>query len=85
MPNTKRIALFGLACSLLVFSGCLTSKKKPKPDTNVSLQVEEAFKQRWIEKRGAELTAGGLAPDVARGRAIEEFRERYEYTSAAKE
>ena len=70
---------------MVIFSGCLTSKKKPKVDTNVSLQVEEAFKQRWIEKRGAELMAGGLAPDIARSRAIEEFRERYEYTAAAKE
>lgn len=84
MTDTKRITLLLLGCSALSLGGCFSWGKK-KEDPNISVQVEETFKQRWIEQRGSELIKQGLAPDVARSQAIEEFRQRYEFTSAAKE
>ena len=56
---------------------------KPKESKAIASQVEEEFKQRWIEKRAAELMTRGVAPDIARGQAIEEFRLNYSYTTAA--
>lgn len=85
MAFTKRIPLLLLAGLPLLLAGCITWHKKPKPDPHISVQVEETFKQRWIEQRGAALMKEGIAPDVARSQAIEEFRKRYEYTTAAKE
>lgn len=87
MALTKRTSLLLVAGTLLLTAGCTTwpFHRKPKPDPHISVQVEETFKQRWIEQRGADLMKQGLAPDVARSQAIEEFRKRYEYTSAAKE
>lgn len=85
MIDSKRITLLLLGCSALSFAGCFSWGKKPKEDPHISVQVEETFKQRWIEQRGAELMKQGLAADVARSRAIEEFRQRYEFTSAAKD
>lgn len=85
MNNTNRFILLGLCGVVLLFAGCTALGRKPKEDKHISVQVEESFKQRWIEQRGAELARQGLAPDVARSRAIEEFRQRYEFTSAARE
>lgn len=86
MSATKR----ALLCSLVVTSVCLTGclgfgakTKKPKESKAIASEVEEEFKQRWIEKRGAALMAQGVSPDVARGQAIEEFRLNYGYTNAA--
>jgi len=85
MNNMKRFIIFGLGGAVLLFAGCAALGRKPKEDRHISVQVEESFKQRWIEQRGAELMRQGLTPDVARSRAIEEFRQRYEFTSAARE
>jgi hypothetical protein len=85
MNDPKRIATLLLACSTLLIAGCFSWGKKPKVDQHISVQVEETFKQRWIERRGSELMKQGVAPDTARSQAIEEFRQKYEFTTAAKE
>ena len=85
MPAMKRCLLFVLALSSLCLAGCLGSKKdkKPKPSSAIASEVEENFKQRWIEKRGADLMTRGVSPDIARAQAIEEFKLNYGYTNAA--
>lgn len=85
MNAMQRFIIFGLGGAVLLLAGCSALGRKPKEDKHISVQVEESFKQRWIEQRGAELVRQGLAPDAARSRAIEEFRQRYEFTSAARE
>lgn len=85
MTAFNRTALVILALTSLCLAGCLFSKKPKKPKENkaIASQVDEEFKQRWIEKRAAELMARAVSPDIARGQAIEEFRLNYGYTSAA--
>lgn len=81
----KRPLLLGLALLAVLSGGCLHSKKnaQPKENPNLASETEEGFKQRWIEKRGSELVAKGVRADLARQQAIDEFRERFPYTSAA--
>jgi hypothetical protein len=82
----KRPLLFLLVLPLALLAACSHKTKKPKnPDDNpaIASEVEEGFKQRWIEKRGAELMALGLRPDLARQQAIDEFNDRFGYTHAA--
>jgi hypothetical protein len=69
------LALVGLT------SGCLFSRKNSKPKENqaIAAELEESFRQRWIEKRTAELTARGLAADLARPQAIEEFKAKFNF------
>jgi len=73
------------AFSLSTFTGCVFSKKsaKPKEPPATVGDMEHGFKQRWVEKRAAELQARGLATEAAHGQATEEFRTRYGYTKAA--
>ncbi len=79
----KRPLLFCLILPLLVAPGCWHSKKKPKENTAVATDVEEGFKQRWMDKRTSELVAQGMQVDTARQQALDEFRARYSYTRAA--
>jgi hypothetical protein len=85
MKPLHRTLVFTLVLATLCLTGCLGTKKpkKPKESKAIASEVEESFKQRWIEKRGAELMARGISPDIARGQAIEEFRLNYGYTGAA--
>lgn len=86
MTAFNRTLVIALSASSLFLTGCsVFSKgpKKPKESKAIASQVEEEFKQRWIEKRAAELMTRGVAPDIARGQAIEEFRLNYSYTTAA--
>lgn len=85
MSALQRTLLCCLALAPVCFTGCLGfgAKNKPKESTAIASEVEESFKQRWIEKRGAALMAQGISPDVARTQAIEEFKLNYGYTSAA--
>lgn len=82
---TKHLLLFVLATSTLLSSGCVFSKKTPrvKESSAISAEVEESFRQRWVDKRVAELTAQGTAADAARTQAETEFRERFGFTRAA--
>ena len=76
-----------LSClTLALTTGCLFSKKsaKPKESSAIASEVDESFRKRWTERRVAELVAQGKAADAARTQADSEFRERYEFTQAAK-
>lgn len=79
----KRSLLFFLLLPLVLAAGCFHTKKKPKDNPAIATEVEEGFKQRWIEKRGADLMAQGMRADLARQQAINEFRIRFGYTHAA--
>jgi len=76
-----------IASSLLLSTGCwhFWTRKNPKPveTSAVAADVENEFKQRFIEKRTAELVAQGQRVDIARQQALDEFRARYSYTRAA--
>jgi hypothetical protein len=82
----KQSVLPTVFASVLLVTGCSHLKKNPKPaeTTAIAADTDENFRQRFIEKRANELTAQGTAPAAARAQATEEFKTRYEYTSAAK-
>jgi len=82
----QRVFLLCLAGLLLLSTGCLFSKKteKRKESSAIAGEVEANFKQRWIDKRVAELVAQGEAPDFARGRAAREFGEKFEFNTKGK-
>lgn len=68
---------------LTLSSGCLHKSKPPQPE--IAADVENAFKQRWIAKRMAELQASGMADGrEARRQATEEFRKKYEYINSSR-
>lgn len=78
----KRFSLvLALLLTLAAASGCLFHRKsaKPKENPHIATEVEQDFKQRWMEKRVAELTTQGVAADAAQQQAAKEFAERYEY------
>jgi hypothetical protein len=77
----KRPLIFFLIVTSLLSSGCWHRKKnrKPKETTAIATDVEEGFRQRWMEKRTAELVAQGQRVDIARQQAIDEFKARYTY------
>jgi hypothetical protein len=49
--------------------------------TAIAAELEESFRQRWVEKRASELIARGLAADLARTQAFEEFKTKYNFSS----
>jgi len=79
----KRPLLILLILPLALFAGCSHAKKKPKENSAIASEVEENLRQRFIEKRSAELMAQGMRADLARQQAIDEFRVRFGYTHAA--
>jgi len=68
--------------AVLSFSGCINFVT-PKP---IAAKVEDGFKTRWVAKRMTELQTNGTATDPREARkiAVDEFKKKYEYTSAAK-
>ena len=86
----KRPLLLCLALSLgLVSTGCSLlhrskSPKKPKESSAIAATTEANFKQRWMDKRVAELKATGITADAAQAQAEQEFNLHFAYTSAAK-
>ncbi|MFZ9682376.1 MAG: hypothetical protein ACO3DQ_04130 [Cephaloticoccus sp.] len=85
MSVPSRCSLAFLLVLLPAFAGCAAFKKKPADTQTITTQVEESFKQRWVERRTAELSGQGVAQDEARRRALVEFRDKYEFTGAAHE
>lgn len=83
----KRLAtLFLLTVLAAAFSGCALARRKdakPKESSAISSEIEAGFRQRWVEKRAAELVAQGLAAEAARAQAAGEFAERYPYAQPA--
>lgn len=84
---TKRLSLLCLAVLIGLSAGCLFSRKsrKASESSSITAETEQSLKQHWIDKRVTELTAQGVKPDAARQQATEEFRQKFEYTSAAKQ
>ncbi|MBC7368783.1 MAG: hypothetical protein H7343_18565 [Undibacterium sp.] len=66
---------------LSLTAGCFHFGKNAKPKENpaIAAELEESFRQRWIEKRAIELGTKGMAPDLARAQAIEEFKTKYNF------
>jgi hypothetical protein len=79
----KRIFIFALVLGSLLFSGCWHWKwkrsPKPKEITAIATDVEDNFRQRWMEKRTGELVQQGMRIDIARQQAIDEFQAKYPY------
>ena len=68
--------------AVLAFAGCINFVT-PEP---IAGKVEDTFKTRWVAKRMTELQTNGTATDPREARkiAVDEFKKKYEYTSAAK-
>lgn len=79
----KRLIFFLLLLPVALAAGCSHKTKKPKENPALASDVEDSFKQRWVEKRANELMALGLRPDLARQQAIEEYQVRFKYTHSA--
>ena len=69
---TAALAVVGTACHII-------KTKAPKENPNVAIEVEADFKQHWIDKRVAGLTAAGTDVTAARAQAEKEFRAAYSY------
>jgi hypothetical protein len=82
--KTHRV-IFCLIGTTFLFTGCFSFKKKAPEDKTITTQVEQSFKQRWIERRSSELVGQGRSADEAMSQAVSEFRQRYEFTGAARE
>jgi hypothetical protein len=79
---TKRLLLTTLACALLGSSGCLFHRKgKAKESSDIATETAITFEQRWVSRRAAELTAGGVDAATAQQQATREFREKYPYAT----
>jgi len=66
-------------------SGCFSSsKKKRAEEKSIPVAVEQSFKDRWMEKRSAELVQQGLTPYAAQRQADSEFAKKYSYTQVAR-
>lgn len=70
-----------LAVLAVTASGCSLFRKSPKAreSTAISSEVEATFRQRWMEKRLAELKAQGVAEAAAQTQATQEFEARYQF------
>ncbi len=79
----KRLIPFLLLLPVALAAGCSHKTKKPKENPAYASEVEDSFKQRWVEKRANELMALGLRPDLARQQALEEYKVRFQYTHSA--
>lgn len=77
----RRPLLLTVVMLLPVCSGCMFWRKseKPKESTAIAADVEASFRQRWLDKRAAEIVAQGENAEFARGQAAREFAEKFEY------
>lgn len=81
---TNALLLTASLATLVLATGCSLMKRtnRAKESSAISADVEASFHRRWVEKRTADLTAGGANGAAARTQAEAEFRERYSYTRA---
>jgi len=81
MKLKPSIVLALAALVLCSAGGCnlFRKSKKPKDNPAIAADVEAQFRQRWIDKRVAELTGQGKDATAARRQAEDEFREHYSY------
>ena len=78
--NLKSTLLLLVSAVVLASApGCnfFRKSKKPKPNPHIAVQVETEFKDRWMDRRLGELTAGGVDATTAREQAEAEFRRTY--------
>lgn len=82
----SRLSLLCCALVLALSTGCILGKKTPrtKDNGNITSEVEDSLKKRWLERRAAELTAQGATPAAAQAQAAAEFAEKYAFTGATK-
>ncbi len=68
--------------ALLLFPGCLFSKRssRPKENTSITGEVQDTFRKRWLDKRTAELVAQGRDAAAARAQAETEFSNAYDFS-----
>lgn len=66
-------------------NGCALFKKSKKPKENpaIAAETEADLRQRWIERRTAELVAQGTAAETARETAAKEFTEAYPFVRSS--
>ena len=84
----KQLLFVGLSAFVISSAaGChLFSKKskEPKENPDIASGVEADFRQRWVDRRAAELAATGVDAMTARIKAETEFREHYVYLKDGK-
>lgn len=83
----KSTILLCLAASVLcTASGCnlFRKSKKPKANPAIASELEADFQQRFVDRRVAELTAGGMDATAAGAQAHAEFAERYPHLVSPK-
>jgi hypothetical protein len=68
-------------------SGCnlFRKSKKPKQNPAIAAELETDFRQRWIDRRAAELTAQGMEGPAAGEQAVKDFSERFPYVGEQKQ
>lgn len=83
---TKRLLPSCLVLTLLLSSGCLTSKKSntPRESSQIAGEMEATFRRRWIEKRTGELVAQRTPADAAQAQATREFDEKFDFKPVQK-
>jgi hypothetical protein len=75
----KPLLLSCLAISLL--TGCSMFKRgKAREETQITAEVQETFRKRWVDKRTADLVAQGTAAEAARAQAEREFNATYDFS-----
>jgi 1,2-phenylacetyl-CoA epoxidase catalytic subunit len=75
-----KLALLAIAALTLTLStGCTSSKKsgRAKETSAIAQETEATFRQRWTDKRSAELTSQGTTAGLARAQAETEFRQKF--------
>ncbi|HWL16623.1 MAG TPA: hypothetical protein VNR00_13530 [Opitutus sp.] len=77
LKSTLLLALGVLV--LMPATGCnlFRKSKKPKENPNIAADVETNFRERWMDRRVAELTAQGVETAAAHEQATIEFREKF--------
>jgi 1,2-phenylacetyl-CoA epoxidase catalytic subunit len=83
---TKPFLTVAIVAALVATTGCSLFRKsnRPKESSAISSEVEATFRQRWLDKRIAELTAQGVAAPAARTQAEQEFRDRFGFDQKPK-
>jgi hypothetical protein len=86
MKLKPTLLLFLVVMVAVAGSGCSFFKKskKPKQSTELASETEGDFRQRWIDKRVADLTAAGTEASAAHTQAEAEFREKFPYIRSGK-
>jgi hypothetical protein len=75
--------LLPILCAVIGLNGC--HSHKPKPNPAVATEVEEEFKQRWVDQRVRDyLAQGKFKTDAdARQQATTDFYLEYPYSTLA--